>query len=140
MATMQSKLSEESTSEEQYVIGGRLRIIRGVYRHGSPVGTIVGTTRFYLDVDVPWLRHEVRVRKTSVVLCNDEQRRENFENVTLTEPLVGATLLRACAFLTKHGVRKGDEGLHAAIDLYLDVTLHQEVALMTKKGQCDGTE
>ena len=48
------------------------------------------------------------------------------------EPQIGAALLAVCVRLTKHGIRKGDVGLHRALDVWLDVADHQELAL-TKK-------
>jgi hypothetical protein len=86
--------------------------VRGVYQRGSPVGTVVGATQCYVDVNVPHLKPKVRVRKTLVVRCDDEKGGEKFKNVVKEEPLVGAALHAVCTLLVKHRVQKGDEGFH----------------------------
>jgi hypothetical protein len=82
-----------------------------------------------MDVKVPQLKRQVRVRKTSIVQDDDGQKGERFEDVMAEEPLVGTALLAVCTLLVRRGVRKGDEGLHEAIDMCLDMTLHEEVTL-----------
>jgi hypothetical protein len=62
---MRAERQKGRGSEEQYVMGSRVQIIGGVYRLGFPVGTIVGATRCYMDVQVPQLKRQVRVRKIS---------------------------------------------------------------------------
>ena len=122
--TMQKKQNEKGSSDEQYALGAQVQIIGGVYQRGSPVGTIVGSTRCYIDVEVPHLKREVRVRKTSVVHCENGKGEDLFERLVEEEPMVGVALRAVCAVLVKRGVKERDEGLHDAIDVYLSVAMH----------------
>lgn len=125
--TMRTERKEEMNMRGEYVTGSRVQIIGGIYWHGSPVGTVVGATRCYVDVEVPRLNCQVRVRKTSVVPCSDMQEQGKFANVMKKEPQVAAVLIAICTLLGKCGIRKGDEELHEAVDMCLDVVRRQEV-------------
>jgi hypothetical protein len=70
------------------------------------VGTVVGTTQCYVDVEVPQLKRQVRVRKTSVEQYKEEQKEGKLEEVMAKEPLIGAALLAVCVHFTKCGIRK----------------------------------
>jgi hypothetical protein len=130
---MTMQRNEKGSSDERYAVGARVQIIGGVYRRGSPVGTIVGTTRYYIDVEVPCLNREVRVRKTSVVHYESGKGEDLFKRVLEEEPMVGVTLRAVCAVLVKRGVKERDEGLHDAIDVYLSVAMHQEGDVTKRK-------
>jgi hypothetical protein len=129
---MLTKQTNANSTNEQYAIGSRVRIIRGVYRHGNLSGTVVGATHCYVDVKVPQLKRQVRVRKTSIEQETEEQREVQLNEVMAREPQIGVALLAVCIQLTKHGIRKGDTGLHRALDAWLDAANDQEFAL-TKK-------
>jgi hypothetical protein len=88
------------------------------------MGTVVGMTCCYVDINVPCLKREVRVCKTSVVRCNGERGEEKLENTVKEEPLVGAALHAVCMLLVRCGVREGDEELHEAVDMYLAIAWH----------------
>ena len=97
------------------------------------MGTIVGTTRYYIDVEVPRLKCEVRVHKMSVVHCESGKGEDLFKRVVEEEPMVGVTLRAVCAVLVKRGVKERDEGLHDAIDVYLSVAMHQQGDVTERK-------
>jgi hypothetical protein len=91
-------------------------------------------TSCYVDVSVPCLKREVRVRKTSVVRIDEKREEEKLGNVVKEEPLVGAALHAVCTVLVKCGVQEGDEELHKAVDMYLASAWHQKVGLAENRG------
>jgi hypothetical protein len=128
------KQMEERSSKERYAKGSQVQIVGGVYRRKSPVETVVRMTRCYVDVSVPCLKREVRVRKTSVVQFNGERGEEKLENIVKEEPLVGAALRAVCTLLVRCGVQEGNEELHKAVDMYLAIAWHQKVGLAENEG------
>jgi hypothetical protein len=129
---MLTKKTNANSTDEQYAIGSRVRIIRGVYHHGNLSGTVVGATHCYIDVKVPQLKRQVRVRKTSIEQEREEEREVQLNEVMARELQIGAALLAVCIRLTKHGIRKGDIGLHRALDAWLDAANDQEFAQKKK--------
>jgi hypothetical protein len=119
----------DRSSKEHYAKGAQVRIVGGVYRRGSPVGTVVGTTRCYVDVNVPSLKREVRVHKTSVEQIDEKREEEKWGDVVKEEPLVGAALCTVCMVLVKCGVQEGNEELDKAVDMYLASAWRQKVRL-----------
>ena len=131
---MRMKQMEERSSKERYAKGSQVQIVGGVYQRGSPVGTVVGTTRCYVDVSVPCLKREVRVRKTSVARIDEKREEEKWGDVVKEKPLVGAALRAVCMVLVKYGVQEGNEELHKAVDMYLASAWHQKVGLAKNRG------
>jgi hypothetical protein len=94
-----------NSTNEQYAIGSRVRIIRGVYPHGNLTVTgVVKATHCYIDVKVPQLKRQVRVHKTLIEQEREEQREVQLNEVMAREPQIGAALLAVCIRLTKHGI------------------------------------
>jgi hypothetical protein len=102
--TMQMEKGEDVVPKGEDLIGARVRIVGGIYRHGSPVGTVVGTTRCYVDVEVPQLDRQVRVRKTSVASYDDRLERRKFASVMDEEPQIVGALVAVCTLLGRRGV------------------------------------
>jgi hypothetical protein len=123
--TMRTERGEDVIPKGEDLIGARVRIVGGIYRHGSPVGTVVGMTQCYVDVEVPQLDRRVRVRKTLVALYDDGHEQRKFASVMDEEPQIVGALVAVCTLLGRHGVRKGDKGLHEAVDRCLDVAKRQ---------------
>jgi hypothetical protein len=64
------------------------------------------------------------VHKTLVEQDDKEEHKGGkLEEVMVKEPLIGVTLLALCMQLTQHGVQRGDDRLHKAVDKFLDVAL-----------------
>ena len=124
---MRTERMGDRSAKDHYAQGAQVRIVGGVYRHGSPVGTVVGATRCYVDVNVPSLKREVRVRKTSVARIDEKGEEEKWGDVVKEEPLVGAALRAVCTVLVKYGVQEGNEEVHKAVDMYLASAWHQKV-------------
>jgi hypothetical protein len=124
--TMRREKGEDVVPKREDLIGARVRIIGGIYRHGSPVGTVVGMTRCYVDVEVPQLDRQVRVRKTSVASYDDRRERKKFASIISEEPQIVGALVAVCTLLGRRGVQKGDKGLHEAVDRCLDGAKRQD--------------
>jgi hypothetical protein len=124
--TMRMEKGEDVIPKREDLIGARVRIIGGIYRHGSPVGTVVGMTRCYVDVEVPQLDRQVRVRKTSVASYDDRRERKKFASIISEEPQIVGALVAVCTLLGRRGVQKGDKGLHEAVDRCLDGAKRQD--------------
>jgi hypothetical protein len=80
-----------------------------------------------VDVEVPQLDRQVRVRKTSMVPCCEKYEQRKFASVMDEEPQIAGALLAICTLVGRRGVQKGDEGLHEAVDRCLDGARRQEV-------------
>jgi hypothetical protein len=124
--TMRMEKGEEVIPKGEDLIGARVQIVGGIYWHGSPVGTVVGMTRCYVDIEVPQLDRQVRVHKTSVASYDDRRERRSFVSVMDEEPQIVGALLAVCTLLGRRGVREGDKGLQEAVDRCLDVAKRQE--------------
>jgi hypothetical protein len=124
--TMRMEKGDGVIPKGEDLMGARVQIIGGIYWRGSPVGTVVGTTRCYVDVEVPQLGHQVRVRRTSVASYDDRLERRKFASIMDEEPQIVGALVAVCTLLGRRRVQKGDKGLHEAVDRCLDVAKRQE--------------
>lgn len=114
--------------KDTYRKGESVRITGGVHRRCGYAGVIAGETRCYVDVWVPQLRQQLRVRKTSVQAAESAEvkgtgwagravpsalKQDEKESATLR---IMNDLMAICKQLAELGVAEGDAHLHAVID------------------------
>jgi hypothetical protein len=114
--------------KDTYSQGESVHITGGVHRRCGYTGVIAGKTRCYVDVWVPQLRQQLRVRKTSVRAAPgvaekghgglghampSAQKLDGGDPATLQ---LMSDLMAICVRLAELGVSEGDANLHAIID------------------------
>jgi hypothetical protein len=108
--------------------GMRVRITGGIYKKHGYVGEIAGSTRCMVDVYVPVLKRELRVRRASVESASAEAeettpedpppswRQQSVAQAVARDELLRKSVADVCVRLTRHGFNAGDPDIHKLVD------------------------
>jgi hypothetical protein len=128
----------QSANEGAFGKGNAVDIVGGVYRQYRYAGVIAGETRCFVDVFVPQLQRELRVRKTSVRRAiptkpmeseseDHSQRGSKWcEKGGEDAPQAVLDLVAVCVRMVKLGLVEGDADVHAMVDAGLRAAREQQ--------------
>jgi hypothetical protein len=122
-----------------YARGTPVKIVGGVHRGWGYTGVVCGETRYYVDVYVPRVQRQLRVRKTSVQIEvaawseNAGKAGRELPQVELPEkteramPQVIYDLMLVCGKLAQLGTPQDDALIHALVDAALMIAREHQM-------------